>query len=442
MEYPSEEARLAVEQSGYANTSFENHITFIKRHDKKAGVDRFNPYMTVDGRVLLAKEDGPFSVYTYFNTNELDKQLAAVIGETHINVVIPGQSCLAIFVDSKGGIHFGTASIGSTGMVDKTNPLENAETSAVGRALGLAGYGLIPGTAGVASAEEVIGAIGRESAAAEPWQTCSISELGEEKVSGGGWGKDKKFGGMTLKQVYEDSDGYGAMEWAAGLTDSSGITAMMARYFNLREGTAGTGDFPMEETLVETDKGTGLVVDGMILIAGKKVCADEQLSSKWAQWVAKLANQNTGEGKLFGHAKHLTNHLKKHFEAAKIVDLTGRKAAALVKYMQSGGKDKDPEYYSDVAEDREDLFGEVDLDEALEKAAPNLPLGIHPPDWLDDMFEAHGISKPLAAKQKEAVAKILNLIASGTLNVREMEDDDPMRGVMIQAFEKVAENGK
>jgi len=430
MEYPSEEARLAVEQSSYADTRFENYITFIKRHDKKAGVDRFNPYMTVDGRILLIKEeagDKPFSIFTYFNTGEEDRALSIVSDGAPVNIIIPARSCVAMLVDHKGGTHFGTASIGSTGMVDKTNPLENAETSAVGRALGLAGYGLIPGTAGVASAEEVIGAIGREGSAAESWQTCSASELGEEKVPAGGWGKDKKFPGMTLKEIYESGDG--AMEWAAGLTDPSGITALMARYFNLREGMK--ANLGMEEGDPE-----------IVIIAGKKVVADTQLTSLWAQWVAKLANQNTGEGKLFGHQKHLTNHLKKHFKAAKIVDLTGRKAAALVKYMQSDGKDKDPEYYSDASEDKEDLFGTVDLDEALERAAPNLPLGIHPPDWLDDMFEAFGISKPLAAKQKEAVAKVLNLIASGTLNVREMEEDDPMRGVMVQAFEKVAENGK
>lgn len=432
MEYPSGGAKKAVEQSGYAGTALEHFITFIKRTNKKTGTVTFNPYMTVDGRIAEVasevEEYGPFSIWTYFNTNELDKQFAAVVDENPVNIIVPAQSCVAVFQDPRGGIHFGTASIGSTGMVDKTNPLENAETSAVGRALGLAGYGLIPG-AGIASAEEIDGALSREAAQEEPWRTCSVSELGGEEIPADGWGRDKKFGSMTLKEIYETDDGYGAMEWAAGLTDPSGVTAMMARYFNLREG--------MKANLGESDP-------EIVLIAGKKVLADAQIPPQWAQWVAKLANQKTGEGKLFGHARHLTNHLKKHFNAAKIVDLTGRKAAALVRYMQSDGEDKDLQYYSDAAGDKEDLFGEIDLVEIGNKAVQSghLPIGMSAQDWLAGEYAAYGIEEPLAPKQKEGVAKILNLIVSGTLNVREMSDDDPMMPVLVQAFEKVAENGK
>lgn len=441
MEYPSEEAKRAVAQSGYVGTTFENFITFIKRHDKRAGVDRFNPYMTVDGRIkevaIEVMEEGCFSIWTYFNTNEVDKQFAAVIGENPVNLIVPGRSCLAVFQDPRGGVHFGTASIGSTGMVDRTNPLENAETSAVGRALGLAGYGLIPG-AGVASAEEVsdalkrVGAAAAElgAAAAESWQTCSVTELGNEMISVGGWGKEKKFGGKALKDVYESDDGHGAMAWTAGLTDASGITAMMARYFNLREAAE---DIPFEAEDGEPE---------MVTIAGKTVAADTPLTSAWAQWVAKLAGQVTGEGELFGHQRHLTNHLKKHYQVAKIIDLTGRKAAALVRYMQSDGMAKDPKYYDNAAQDAEDLFGEANLEEALKKAEPNLPQDVPAKIWLAQTYNDHGITEPLSAKQRESVLKILALVASGTLNVREMEEDDPMMAVLEQSFEKVAENGK
>lgn len=47
----------------------------------------------------------------------------------------------------------------SQGMVNKTNATENAETGAVGRALGFMGIGII---ASIASADEVVGAIAKQ----------------------------------------------------------------------------------------------------------------------------------------------------------------------------------------------------------------------------------------------------------------------------------------
>lgn len=57
----------------------------------------------------------------------------------------------------------------SGGRADKTNPIENALTSAMGRALGLDwGFGIIPGTGAVASADEVNAALDRKERATPP----------------------------------------------------------------------------------------------------------------------------------------------------------------------------------------------------------------------------------------------------------------------------------
>jgi hypothetical protein len=442
---PMEEARRRVEQAKYADTELEPYIVFIKRWDKEAEIHRYNPYMTVDGRVKELVDGLPdgqtFSIRTYFNTGDHDQFVE--------NFVIPARSCVAILTDPGGGVHFGTASIGSTGMVDKTNAIENAETSAVGRALGLAGYGLIPG-AGIASAEEMTDALGRERASndGDDWRSWPMSRLGEHKIAGRGWGKEGRFPGWTLQEVYDDEDGHSAMAWADGLDDPKGITAMMARYFNLREGQQeeARGEVPDGVSLQEFDQQVTSPPDGVVLIAGRKVSANEQLSPEWAQWVAKRAAQLTGEDGLFRAHKHLINHLKAHYSVAKIMDMSGVQAAAFVRYMQSGGKDKDPAYYKS---DEEELFGSQSLDDLLRKAAPNLapPHGDDPQGWFKQTCEAYGIGPMLNPKQLDSMRRILQLISTGTINLREIaeaggKEDDPMFRTLCESLRKVAQNGK
>jgi len=67
-------------------------------------------------------------------------------------------------------IGYATADISTSGArADKTNPVENSITSAFGRALGLDwGFGLLPGTGAVASADEMVIAMERKAAAVEP----------------------------------------------------------------------------------------------------------------------------------------------------------------------------------------------------------------------------------------------------------------------------------
>lgn len=71
-----------------------------------------------------------------------------------------------VSIEIEGKLFKGTAScnIGGRG-VDATNPIENAETSALGRALGLAGFGSLES---VASAEEVKTAVSRAESGYKP----------------------------------------------------------------------------------------------------------------------------------------------------------------------------------------------------------------------------------------------------------------------------------
>lgn len=103
------------------------------------------PYMAVDGRVAM--------MVANHNKKEVNYSLITepeMIGDNvYIKTIFEGLS-----VNGTPCRTIARAKIGySDSGVDATNPVENAETSSVGRALGFAGYGLI-GT-GIASAEEV-----------------------------------------------------------------------------------------------------------------------------------------------------------------------------------------------------------------------------------------------------------------------------------------------
>ena len=78
--------------------------------------------------------------------------------------------------------------------INKTSYIENCETSAVGRALGMAGFGI---DVSVASAEEVANAIQNQEVTQEEADTYKLT-----------FGKHK---GKTLKEVYEEAPDY--IQW-------------------------------------------------------------------------------------------------------------------------------------------------------------------------------------------------------------------------------------
>ena len=116
--------------------------TFIKQR---------RPYMSVDGRVAWAQSEGLLEIIT---------EPEQIMGEHFMR-------CTA---KTARGVAPGHAQINFGGKgVDSTNPVENAETSAVGRALGFLAYGVIGGC--IASYEEVVAAIkarGDETEAESP----------------------------------------------------------------------------------------------------------------------------------------------------------------------------------------------------------------------------------------------------------------------------------
>lgn len=92
--------------------------------------------------------------------------------------------------------------------INKTSYIENCETSAVGRALGMAGFGI---DVSVASAEEVLNAIENQKITKEDAEKYTLT-----------FGKYK---GKTIKEVYEQDKGY--IEWWLGNTDKEDIKEMI-----------------------------------------------------------------------------------------------------------------------------------------------------------------------------------------------------------------------
>src|SRR5208337_308507 len=151
------ESRKIVEQ---AKANAGKYAKFIKvlTQRKNIGtqqssfyVELETPYMVIDGRVVEAREEH----------REAGKILEFEPANFHMSPDGKTQLCSVRVVSQIRGTATGTIEVGTSSPVDRTNPYANAETSALGRALGFLGYGLFG--CGIASYEEVDSAMGAEA---------------------------------------------------------------------------------------------------------------------------------------------------------------------------------------------------------------------------------------------------------------------------------------
>ncbi len=129
--------------------------------DIKAHVEL--PYMSVDGRVLMAIDEHMAQ----------GKKIIIQAAEFKDDPVSGQKLCQVTVKAELRGEATGTARlfIGGGG-ANRDNPVENAETSAIGRALGFLGYGCF-GT-GVASADEMITALGGDPSRPEVTRNAGV----------------------------------------------------------------------------------------------------------------------------------------------------------------------------------------------------------------------------------------------------------------------------
>ncbi|MEX3625039.1 hypothetical protein [Viridibacillus arvi] len=99
--------------------------------DKGTYIPVEKPYVTVDGRLRMARDEH-LAAGKLLNIHPVVFQ---TIGDIHV---------ISVTIDSEiHGTTTGTSEVSFSGAVDSSNPISNAQTSAIGRALGFMGYGIV-----------------------------------------------------------------------------------------------------------------------------------------------------------------------------------------------------------------------------------------------------------------------------------------------------------
>ena len=128
------------------------------------------PYVQVKDRILYLADNKDYEILT--DIIEHDQETGMWVVKATINIYADGETKRSFTG------HGQELESDRTSMVNKTSALENAETSAVGRACAMAGIGVIES---IASAEEVNKALNRESAPArkpkDPTKTITEKQV-------------------------------------------------------------------------------------------------------------------------------------------------------------------------------------------------------------------------------------------------------------------------
>lgn len=131
--------------------------------------------------------------------------------QTEMISIKDGVCIFKAIVSDENGCILGTGTAyekENSSFINKTSFIENCETSAVGRALGMAGFGI---DVSVASAEEVQNAINNQTVTQEESDSYTFT-----------FGKHK---GKTLKEVYEEAPDY--IDWLIGNTKDERMLKMI-----------------------------------------------------------------------------------------------------------------------------------------------------------------------------------------------------------------------
>lgn len=197
-----------------SENKYEAYTMMIERNKKNKQTGEWEklppqPYRTVDGRCVEAADragDKPYSILTWANT--ASEPVYLQYGDLPL-VIMPG-TCVSLYKDARGGLFIGTAAISGV-MGSDASSVENGETSSIGRALGVAGIGIIPGQAGIASADEMKKAMETTKKASPK----SADNPADTIMPYGKYGPDKEKGtaGLTLGEIAKSDANY--LEWLA-----------------------------------------------------------------------------------------------------------------------------------------------------------------------------------------------------------------------------------
>ncbi|MCW7071850.1 MAG: hypothetical protein OCU12_05965 [Methanophagales archaeon] len=163
---------------------------------------------------------------------------------------------------------------------------------------------------------------------------------------------------------------------------------------------------------------------------------NRRIGDVWLADLLQTIGEATGEGKTFGHAKHVMNHLKKYFGCNDVHELTRLQAYALKKYIKTGDRISPPYPPADDGTQKKAGLARITELMAAEGVGERLPLkdGEAPLGWLQRRCTESGapIFFEMSDAQIEKVLQVANLISAGNVDFK--DPGNPIVPVIEAAF--------